>query len=136
MSALITLIALLGAQPAMDGEMDFPEVRPAVECARHLHDDRARRACLRDLESQADEALSAIAEAAAAEAGEIDRDTGGRFGAAGRFTAAQSAWTAYRDAECSRRSGLLILPEAQQEELAADCRISMSRARADELANY
>ncbi|WP_295695344.1 lysozyme inhibitor LprI family protein [uncultured Maricaulis sp.] len=115
-------------------DLTFPTPRPAVECAAHLTNWNARRNCLRDLLETAEDRLDTTAEAASEEADAVDADSGGRFGARAAFDTAQSAWTAYRDAECTRRSAAMFLSEASREEITLDCQISLTRARADELA--
>lgn len=118
---------LAAAQP------QFTPPRPAVECAEFLTDWRARRSCLRDLLSDAEDALSDAADGAREEARLIDEDTAGQFRAEAQFDAAQSAWIAYRDAECDRRVALMFISEQSREEIGLDCRISLTRDRAREL---
>lgn len=57
----------------------------------------------------------------------------GRFDATGHLETAQSAWLAYRDAECDRRTSLMFISAESREEIGLDCRITLTRARADEL---
>lgn len=115
-------------------DLTLPTPRPAVECAAHLTNWNARRNCLRELLETAGDRLDTAAEAARTEANAVDADSGGRFGAREAFDAAQSAWMTYRDAECTRRSAAMFLSEASREEITLDCQISLTRARADELA--
>ncbi|WP_323762415.1 lysozyme inhibitor LprI family protein [Maricaulis sp.] len=122
-------VAVLGVQP-----LDLPTPRPAVECAEHLTNWSARRNCLRGLLGSAEEALDEAADAAREDADEIDADSAGRFGARVAFDAAQSAWLAYRDAECARRAAAMFLSADSREEITLDCQISLTRARAHELA--
>ena len=63
----------------------------------------------------------------------IDEDTAGQFRAEAQFDTAQSAWIAYRDAECDRRVALMFISEQSREEIGLDCRISLTRDRAREL---
>lgn len=107
--------------------------RPAVECAAHLTDARARHNCLGELLEQAEAAMDAAASGAAEEAELADLDTGGMFGATAALEAAQSAWTDYRDAECARRGALMILSEDSRRDVMLDCQIALTRARAAEL---
>lgn len=104
-----------------------------MECAEHLTDWRARRNCLNDLLDAAERRLETAVEAARAEAAESDLDSGGRFDATGHLETAQSAWLAYRDAECDRRTSLMFISAESREEIGLDCRITLTRARADEL---
>jgi uncharacterized protein YecT (DUF1311 family) len=112
---------------------EFTPPRPAVECSEHLTDWPARRSCLRGLLDEAETALDAAVDAARAEAEESDLDTAGHFHAVARLEAAQSAWLAYRDAECDRRTALMFIGEDSREEIGLDCRISLTRARTTEL---
>ena len=128
------LIAMLAVQDGPPEPLRFPAPRPAVECAEFLTDWRARRNCLRNLLSEAEDRLDTVADAAREEADEVDADSAGRFGARRAFDAAQTAWTGYRDAECTRRSAAMFLSEASREEITLDCQISLTRRRADELA--
>ena len=118
---------LAAAQP------QFETPRPAVECAEFLTDWRARRNCLRGLLSDAEDALSDAEAGARDEAQMIDLDTGGQFRAEAQLGVAQSAWLAYRDAECDRRVALMFISEQSREEIGLDCRISLTRDRAREL---
>jgi len=130
---LFSLAAMmLLAQP----EMEAAAARPAMECSQHLTDDGARRACLRDLMRAAQSDLEAAADSARAEARELDLDTGGMLDAAEAFGDAQSAWMRYRDAECARRSSRVMMGGAAREEISTDCRIALSRERAQELRSY
>ena len=124
-------LALAAAQ-----DLRHEPMRPAVECAEHLTDWRARRGCLDDLLHTAEDALAAAAEAAEAEAHEIDLDSGGRFGAESAFGVAQTAWFAYRDAECTRRAALMFLSAESREEIELDCRIALTRSRTAELQDH
>ena len=119
-----------GQAPAMP---ETGSARPALECAEHVTDWRARRGCLVDLLETAADALDSAAEDAREEAAETDMDSGGMFRAEASFEAAQSAWLAYRDAECDRRAALMFLSAESREEIALDCRIALTRARAQEL---
>lgn len=121
-------LTLTGAQMP-----EFVPPRPAVECAEHLTDWRARRACLSDLLAEAEAELDAAVGTARAEAAEADLDSGGLFDAEAALDTAQSAWLAYRDAECGRRGALMFLSEDSREEIGFDCRIALTRARAAEL---
>jgi uncharacterized protein YecT (DUF1311 family) len=133
---LIAISALALTQPA-DNPLDLglEGRRPALECSAHLRDDRARRACLRDLMRAAEDDLSQAVASARSEAGEVDMGAGA-FGAADQLEAAQQAWTSYRDAECERRASLMMIGQSARDELASDCRIALTRARADELRAY
>lgn len=134
MMSLLAAGWMLGASVNTAAQMpDFTPPRPAVECAEHLTDWPARRSCLRDLLDAAEEALAAAVEAAQAEAVESDLDSGGHFDAAGHLDRAQTAWTAYRDAECDRRTSLMFIGADSREELGLDCRITLTRARTAEL---
>ncbi|RKR04112.1 lysozyme inhibitor LprI family protein [Maricaulis maris] len=115
-------------------DLAFPAPRPAVECSEHLTDWRARRNCLRDLLGTAEDGLETATDAAREEADEIDADSAGRFGARRALDAAQTAWTVYRDAECTRRAAAMFLSEESREEITLDCQIDLTRARARELA--
>ncbi len=107
--------------------------RPAVECAQHLTNARARHNCLEDLLGQAETQMDAAAAGASEEAELADLDSGGMFGAAAALEAAQAAWMAYRDAECARRGALMILSEDSRRDVLLDCQISLTRARTTEL---
>lgn len=118
------------------GTVQMPEPgpsRPAVECAEHLTDLRARRACLESLLEASDDALEAAVAAARTEAAVSDLDSGGLFRAEANLEAAQSAWLVYRDAECSRRGALMFISDEAREEIGLDCRIALNRARTAEL---
>ena len=108
--------------------------RPAVECAAHLTNPRARHNCLGDLLQEAEAAMAAAAAGAAEEAELADLDTGGMFGASAALEAAQGAWTTYRDAECARRGALMILSEESRRDVVLDCQIALTRARTTELS--
>ena len=95
---------------ALTGQsLAMPPSSPAVECSEYLTDWRARRNCLRGLLSEAGDGLDDAVDAARAEADEIDADSGGHFGARRALDAAQTAWLAYRDAECARRAAAMFL---------------------------
>ncbi|WP_420433758.1 lysozyme inhibitor LprI family protein [Hyphobacterium sp.] len=119
---LLAVIALQGA-----------EMRPMIECSEHMMDDRALRTCLEDLLDAAEDALDDAEAAARAEAAEIDLDMAGIADAGGQLDRAQTAWIVYRDAECERRAGLLLIGE-DGEAVSLDCRIALTRARSRELA--
>lgn len=130
---MLILIAVLSAATAQEALPDLHAPRrPAVECAEHVRDDNARRDCLEDLLDNAEDGLASALADARAEAAEIDADFPGFANATDRLNAAHAAWFAYRDAECARRASLLLMGE-EGEELALDCRIALTRARAEEL---
>lgn len=134
MISLVVAGWMLGASVDATGQMpDFTPPRPAVECAEHLTDWPARRSCLRDLLETAEAGLDSAVEAARAEAAESDLDSGGHFDAAGHLERAQTAWLAYRDAECDRRTALMFIGADSREELGLDCRITLTRERTAEL---
>lgn len=120
-TVLLGLFALQGAEP-----------RPMIECSEHMMEDRALRTCLEDLLDAAEDTLDTAESEAQAEAAEIDLDMPGVADASGQLARAQSAWIAYRDAECARRAGLLLIGE-DGEMVSLDCRIALTRARAREL---
>lgn len=129
---MISLIAFGWA--AVAAQMpEFTQPRPAVECSEHLTDWPARRRCLRGLLEDADAALAHAADAALEEARNSDFDSGGHFSAEAHFETAQTAWQAYRDAECDRRTALMFIGEDSREEIGLDCRITLTRARTREL---
>ncbi|MEE2566146.1 lysozyme inhibitor LprI family protein [Hyphobacterium marinum] len=130
MLILAAALSVASAQEALP-DLHAPR-RPAVECAEHVRDDDARRDCLEDLLDNAEGGLAAAIAAAHDEAAEIDADFPGFANATDRLNAAHAAWFAYRDAECARRASLLLMGE-DGEELALDCRIALTRARAAEL---
>lgn len=113
-------------------ERDF---RPSVQCAEHLTDDRARRSCLNGLLETAEVQLDVALEAARAEAREIDLEMPGVAHAESNLEAARTAWIAYRDAECTRRASLLLLGQHGEDE-RIDCQVTLTRARAAELAEH
>ena len=130
MLTLISMIAALSAQDALP-ELNAPR-RPAVECAEHVRDDSARRSCLRGLLDDSEESLDEALREARNEAEEIDMDFPGFANARAGLDAAHTAWITYRDAECERRAALLLMGE-DGDELALDCQIALTRARAAEL---
>lgn len=107
--------------------------QPALACSEHVTNDRARRSCLRDLLETAEADMAQAAGGAREEAELADADTGGMFDAEGRLDAAQSAWLTYRDAECARRSALMILSDDARTEVDLVCRVGLTYARAREL---
>ncbi|WP_291843164.1 lysozyme inhibitor LprI family protein [Maricaulis sp.] len=115
-------------------DLTLPSSRPALECAEYLTDWRARRNCLRGLLAEAEGGLERSVDLAREDADETDADSAGRFGARPALDAAQTAWIAYRDAECTRRAAAMFLSEDSREEITLDCQISLTRARATELA--
>lgn len=119
---LLAVIALQGA-----------EMRPMIECSEHMMEDRALRTCLEDLLEDAEDMLDEAEAAARAEASEIDLDMAGLADAGDRLDRAQTAWIAYRDAECERRAALLLIGD-DAEAVALDCRVALTRARSRELA--
>jgi uncharacterized protein YecT (DUF1311 family) len=127
-SVFLVAAGLMAAQP---GPVELP--RPAIECAEHLTDWRARRSCLRNLLSAAEDELAAAVRAAGEEAAMSDLDSGGQFGAERLLDTAQAAWSQYRDAECDRRGALMFISDQSREEIGLDCRISLTRARTREL---
>lgn len=129
---MITVVALSWAVAAAQMP-EFTPPRPAVECAEHLTDWPARRRCLRGLLEDAEAALERAAGAALEEARTSDSDSGGHFSAEAHFEAAQTAWQAYRDAECDRRTALMFIGEESREEIGLDCRITLTRTRTLEL---
>lgn len=129
---MITVVALSWAISAVQMP-EFTPPRPAVECSEHLTDWPARRRCLRGLLDDAEAALGRAADAALEEARNSDFDSGGHFGAEAHFETAQTAWHAYRDAECDRRTALMFIGEDSREEIGLDCRITLTRARTQEL---
>lgn len=112
---------------------EFGPVRPAIECAEFLTDWRARRSCLTGLLDDAEDALDAAAADARSEAAQSDLETASLFHAEEALVRAQSAWLAYRDAECDRRGALMFISDQSREEIGLDCRISLTRARTTEL---
>jgi uncharacterized protein YecT (DUF1311 family) len=128
------MLSLFLASLTLGAQMpEFAPPRPAVECAEHLTDWRARRGCLVGLLERAEDELAAAVDAAREEASGSDLDSGGLFHAEAALDAAQAAWTAYRDAECERRGALMFISAESREEIGLDCRISLTRARATEL---
>ena len=125
MIAAIIFMAMAGA--------DAEPPRPTLECAEHMSDDRARRACLRDLLDDAETELAAAVARAGQEAEDVDLMAAGRHGAQSRLETAQSAWLAYRDAECERRASLMLIGADDRGEIDIDCRIAVTRARTSEL---
>lgn len=113
--------------------LDLPNPRPAVECSAQMTNPRGMRDCLRDLLREAERDLDAALEGAREEARSSDLDSGGMFDAEGALMRAQSAWTAYRDAECERRGALMFISQDGREQLVLDCQISTTRDRAREL---
>lgn len=126
-------VVLIGLSLGVSQPIEREPARPAVECATHLTDWRARRSCLQSLLEAAETELGEAAEYARGEAEQVDFDSGGHFDAASAFTTAQEAWLTYRDAECTRRAALMIVSAESREEIELDCRIALSRARAAEL---
>ncbi|WP_421787729.1 lysozyme inhibitor LprI family protein [Hyphobacterium sp.] len=120
-TVLLALMALQGA-----------EARPMIECSEHMMNDRALRGCLEDLLDIAEDALEEAEAEARAEAADIDLDMAGIAHAAERLERAQTAWIAYRDAECARRAALLLIG-ADAQAVSMDCRISLTRDRTREL---
>ncbi len=110
--------------------------RPAVECSAHMTEPRAMRNCLNDLLREAERSLADAVEAAQAEAAGSDLDSGGMFDAAGALERAQTAWTAYRDAECARRGALMFISDDARDQLVLDCQIAETRDRTRELRSY
>lgn len=132
---LTLMLALISVQ-----EADLPpplerDFRPSVQCAEHLTDARARTNCLEGLLDQAEDQLETALTAAREEAREIDLDMPGAANAEGALEAAHTAWIAYRDAECTRRASLLLLGDHGDDE-RLDCQVTLTRARAAELADY
>ena len=132
MISLIISVFAFGATQ----EVGPQDARPSLECAAHVRNDRARRNCLNALMETAEDELDAAMRAAVTEAEEIDLETGGILGAADAYEAAHAAWQTYRDRECERRAALMLLDAGSREELATDCRISLTRARRDELGAH
>jgi uncharacterized protein YecT (DUF1311 family) len=120
-TVLFGLLALQASDP-----------RPMIECSEHMMEDRALRSCLEDLLDTAEDALDDAEAAARAEAAEIDLDMPGVANATTQLAQAQTAWIAYRDAECARRAGLLLIGE-DADTVSLDCRIALTRARTQEL---
>jgi len=125
--AFLTLLAAQDTPPTL--QRDF---RPSVECAEHLRDNDARADCLRDLLDDSEDALDDALEGARREADEIDADFPGFANARSALDAAHSAWINYRDAECARRSSLLLMGDGG-DDLERDCQITLTRARTAEL---
>lgn len=132
MLIVLSALTLATAQEALP-ELNAPR-RPAIECAEHVRDDRARRNCLEDLLDNAEGGLASALAETRTEAAEIDADFPGFAQATDALNAAHAAWFAYRDAECARRASLLLMGD-NGEELALDCRIALTRARTAELRN-
>jgi uncharacterized protein YecT (DUF1311 family) len=109
------------------------DARPTRECAIHLTAPRARRNCMDNLFSDATDSLEAARQAARDDAIDVDLTTGGLFGAEQAFDSAETAWAVYRDAECARRSTLMMVADEARAELVQDCRIVLTRERAAEL---
>lgn len=131
---LVFVMALLvqGDAPALAP----PNPRPAFECAEHVTDARARRACLNTLLREAETTLQAAHEQARDDAHESDLDSGSMFDAEASLDQAQSVWTQYRDAECVRRGSLMFVSDESREEIVLDCQIGLDRARAAELLEH
>jgi len=136
LSAVIGILVMGSFQDLGQADARPVVTRPAVECAEHLMNDRARRNCLEDLLESANEQLEASHASAREEAGEFDLDTGSMFQAASNLDTAQAAWISYRDAECARRGSLMFVSEASREEIIIDCQIALTRARTTELGQY
>ncbi|WP_417481394.1 lysozyme inhibitor LprI family protein [Maricaulis sp.] len=132
MLVLVMSLLIQGDVPALGP----PNPRPAFECAEHVTDARARRACLNTLLREAETQLQAAHEQAREDASESDLDSGGMFHAAASLDEAQAVWTRYRDAECVRRGSLMFVSETSREEIILDCRIALDRARAAELLEH
>ena len=136
LTAVIGILVLGTFQDLGQADAQTVQARPAVECAAHLMNDRARRNCLNDLLERANGQLDTSHASAREEAGEIDLDTGSMFQAASNLDTAQAAWISYRDAECARRGSLMFVSEASREEIVIDCQIALTRARSSELGQY
>jgi len=131
LSAFVGILAV-----GMVQDLGQSDARPAVECAEHMMNDRARRNCLEGLLEAADDDLQAVHNAAREEASELDLDTGGMFQAVSSLDTAQDAWLGYRDTECARRGSLMFVSEASRDEIIIDCQIALTRARTTELGQY
>lgn len=127
------LVAFVGLVLVSSQDLSLTPPRPAVQCATHMTNAGAMRNCLSDLLDTAEGQLETALEAAREEAAMSDLDSGSMFDAAGALERAHAAWTAYRDAECSRRGSLMFISEDSREQLVLDCQISLTRQRTTEL---
>jgi uncharacterized protein YecT (DUF1311 family) len=135
---LAVVIGLLSSgvlQESATPQIGMAEVRPTRECAIHLTAPRARRNCMDNLLDEATESLVVAQQSARDDAIDVDVTTGGFLSAEQAFDDAQIAWAIYRDAECVRRSSLMMVADEAGAELVLDCRIVLTRARAAELRN-
>lgn len=121
----LVLVLLLPAGPAL--------ADPTMECSLAATSQVETRDCLARVEETVDGALAVALSFAESSAGELDAVTG-RAVAAPALATAQAAWSAYRDAQCAfvaagfgGGSGAGIAER--------DCRITLGRARTDELMN-
>ena len=129
MLSIVVGFLALGAAQGLEPQ----SARPVLECASSLTNPRDRRSCLNQLFGASEASLDAAHAAARTEASESDLDSGGRFHAATNLDNAQNAWAVYRDAECERRGALMFVSQESRDEIILDCRISLTRARTNEL---
>lgn len=127
------LVAFAGFALFAAQDLSLQPPRPAVECSAHMTSPRAMRGCLEDLLRDAEDDLDRAVAAASEEAAVSDLDSGSMFDAAGSLSRAQTAWIAYRDAECARRGALMFISDDSREQLVLDCQIGLTRARTREL---
>lgn len=103
---------------------------PTLECA-DAGSQVEIGACVREVESRVDDALTAAYGFAADAAGELDRVTG-RAAALPALEAAQSAWSAYRDAQCEA-VGASYGGGSGTGVAITSCRVDLGRIRVTEL---
>lgn len=135
MSVLLSVSVLILQTGSVPGPATL-EPRPALECAEHVTDARARQNCLRDLLRTSESELTSAREWAASEAADVDLMHPGAGRAQSALEAAQTAWVAYRDAECARQASLMLIDEGTQDEIRMDCQIALNRDRIAELRNH
>ncbi len=117
------LVASLAATPAGAGELE--------DCWQQAENNFDRAQCYVLAEAAADDALAAALLRARASAGTLDQ-TLGRASALPALEAAQSAWLAYREAECSY-VGATFGGGSGTAAGVLGCLIELTRARSAEL---